>query len=196
MEFNCKYDERQLLRDMANGVHAAFDIVITHYQPIFYSAALKWTKDKALAKDIVQNVFINTWVFRQTLSRVENLEAYLFSILKRKCYLALAETDEVVRLKREWEEEAERLGYIEKNASQNPRVALLEEAVETLSPQRKMACSLYFFNGLSRRQVAEQMNLSLETVKTHIKKGRQDMLAFCKKRLPHSLVLLLAGKLL
>lgn len=48
----------------------------------------------------------------------------------------------------------------------------LREAIERLSDQRRRACELRYLRGLKYREIAVEMNISIETVKAHLHQAR------------------------
>ena len=51
-----------------------------------YSVAYQHLHDKALAQELVQDVFVKLWLNRAEIRRVENTEAYLLKALRNKVY--------------------------------------------------------------------------------------------------------------
>lgn len=48
----------------------------------------------------------------------------------------------------------------------------LRSAIEKLSEQRRRACEMRYLRGLKYREIAEEMNISIETVKAHLHQAR------------------------
>src|ERR1700749_3692615 len=74
------------------------DIFRSHEQAL-YTLALRLTKDEALAKDIIQEVFIKLWDIRHTIGEVENMDAFLFRLTRNKVMDFLRKTAADERLK-------------------------------------------------------------------------------------------------
>ncbi len=51
-----------------------------------YSVAYNYFRDKTMAQELVQDVFVNLWVKRAELSCIQDLGAYLFRCMKNRIY--------------------------------------------------------------------------------------------------------------
>ena len=51
-----------------------------------YSVAYSHLRDKALAQELVQDVFVKLWLNRDNIKPVENAEAYLLTAIRNKIY--------------------------------------------------------------------------------------------------------------
>ena len=77
-----------LLLQVEQGSSHAFDILYEKYWGQAYSNAYKRLKDPEQTKDIVQDVFINIWLKRET--HIDNFPAYVNTAV-RYCVFKLAE---------------------------------------------------------------------------------------------------------
>lgn len=78
-------NEFALLREIAAGDTAAFNVIYEHYSPTVCSFIKKYLRSQELSDDICQNVFIKIWEQREQLSTVTELGAWAFTIAKRQC---------------------------------------------------------------------------------------------------------------
>jgi len=78
-----KNEDKILLQQVAEGSTRAFDQLFEKYWQQAYSSAYKRLKNHDDAKDIVQEVFTNIWIKRQT-TQIENLPAYLHVAIRNK----------------------------------------------------------------------------------------------------------------
>ena len=64
----------------------------------------------------------------------------------------------------------------------------VQEAIRRLPPKQEMAVTLTYFNGLTYSEAADQMGLTVNTVKTHIRQAKARLLVLLSadaiKRLP------------
>lgn len=73
---------KETIEELAEGSHLAFQQVFSVFYPKVHAFAQGFIKNEADADDISQTVFINLWTKRESLSRVDNLDAYIYTIAK------------------------------------------------------------------------------------------------------------------
>jgi RNA polymerase sigma-70 factor (ECF subfamily) len=116
----------------------------------------------------VQEVFFKVWEKRKTLTEVERFDSYLFIIarnyiiseLRKKIAIPLG--DAVVET---FEEESK---APDKVLAHKQLTELVAKGMNLLPQQQKIAFALSRDEGLSHEEIAQQMELSKETVKKHI----------------------------
>lgn len=168
MDDDLKYDEKELLKQVAEGEESAFRKLFDLYKERFYAVALKMTRSDEVAEDIVQDVFMNIWSKREGLVDVVNPSSYFFTAVYRRVYhhyrkIALEKKLlQVVPPAKEWVNTTEEmvLAHEKKN--------LISEAIAKLPPQQQLAFKLSKQEGLSREDVAHQLHISPNTVKNHL----------------------------
>ena len=125
------------------------------------------------AEDIVQDVFLAI-LTHTNLSKVEYTKSYLFSCVKNSCVDYLRKLNVTDPLDVKTVDAAYYIGDLE--VIERERLLLkLEDAVKRLPEQRRNILKLYFYQGMSYGQVAEFTGLSVNTIKTHMKKAYQDL---------------------
>lgn len=146
--------------------------------------AFKIVRDWPAAEDIVQDFFIKCWQNRSTLRIEESFIAYAARSIRNRS-LNYLEKEEV----RQRHEGGDRLLHEDPQAAaalhqqkeeQNVR---LIGVIEGLPEQRRKVFMLIHFHHLTYSEAAERLELSVNTVKTHMK------LAYAALR--HSMLVLL-----
>lgn len=165
------YDEKELLTLISGGEGTAFRGLYELYKERFYGVALKMTQSDAVAKDIVQEVFLNIWKNRENLVHVDNPSSYLFTAVYRSVYQHFRK----VALERKFQQSAEKIESVENTTEEmvltHENNNLLSMAVSQLPPQQQMVFRLSREQGYSREDVAKYMNISPNTVKNHLAKA-------------------------
>ena len=140
----------------------------------FYGAlcnhAIGIVSDKTIAEDIVQECFITIWNTSLYFPQVQALTAYLYRSVHNNAlkYLRDKTTDDA-RLQK-W--------YDFYQAIEEELIRKLREKIVSLPEQRKTIL-LLSIDGLSIQEIAEQLNISVNTVKTQKKRAY----AYLKKHL-------------
>ncbi|MBN8836347.1 MAG: RNA polymerase sigma-70 factor [Sphingobacteriia bacterium] len=162
-------NEKELFAQMATGNEAAFTQIFYYYTQRIYQYIFTKTKSKTVTEEIVQEVFIKLWKKREDLSHIENHQSYIFSMAANKTYdwLKKMALEEKIRL-HTWQTIQDFSNITEETLNLNESKELIDEAVEHLSPQRKKIFLLSREHGLSRAEIAEELNLSINTVNNHL----------------------------
>ena len=130
--------------------------------------ALKLSKNRYVAEEILQEIFLKLWTNRIQLPEVQNIGTYIFVMVKNRTLDHLRKIANESRLFNEvWHtisEEQELSGLLDVKDS----MRLIEKAVGQLSPQKQKIFYLSRSEGLSHRQIAEKCSLSESTVKNHL----------------------------
>lgn len=135
--------------------------------------AVYYIHDPEASEDIVQEIFVRIWEKRGQLIGIENIQGYLVSSIKNGClnYIKRKQIeDRHLRafLLRELEEE-----------HHDPKLLIdkVYRLLEQLPPKRKEVLKLHIIEAKSYAEIAEVLDISLNTVKDHLKKAH----AFLKK---------------
>ncbi len=123
--------------------------------------AKKIVKDEYLAEDIVQDVFLKLWRSNSVFPNEISLKAYIYLSTRNHCI-------DFLRLKRPLMGEIELALDIEEEANivlKEEAFRLLEVAISKLAPQSRTIIMLSM-DGLSIQEIAEKLNISVNTVKT------------------------------
>ena len=160
-------DENLLLR-LQEGNVKAFSCLFDFYNSLLFALAYRYLKSKEDAEDAVQYTFMKIWEERERLSFTGGTRSLLFTILKNYIMNELRHQQIVlvkhVELKNESEESKDDLfeGIAKKDIYQH-----LQQAIDNLPPQKREICRLKLETDLTNQQIADKMNISIDTVKSH-----------------------------
>lgn len=158
----------ELLILLQKGSERAFTTIYERYHKLLYVVAYKYLKDNDAAKDAVQQIFLKFWESRSLFSININLRNYLYTMLKN--HLLNEIRNNYTALEKNYELAQETIKY------ENEILAKLEEkelteqlyrAVDGLPEQKKVVCLYKLRDSLSNQEIAEKMQISIPTVKTH-----------------------------
>lgn len=187
-----KNSDIKLAENFRNGDHQAFQKVFHQfYRPLVFFAE-KLIRNRSEAEDIVVVTMSKLWGIHRNFDTILNVQAFLYITVRNQClnYLKKQQTD------------SRNATLFEHLLSSNEDFVLsqmvhqeiLEEiktAIDTLSAQRKQVLLLIFYENMSQQEIAEKMNLSLNTVRnTKAQALEQLRKVLFKKRMLVFLVLL------
>ncbi len=158
----------ELLILLQKGNERAFTAIYERYHKLLYVLAYKYLKDNDTAKDAVQQIFLKLWESRSLFSIHINLRNYLYTMLKnhllneiRNNYTALEKNYELAQETIEYENE------ILSKLEEKEMTEQLYRAIDSLPEQKKAVCLYKLKVSLSNQEIAEKMQISIPTVKTH-----------------------------
>ncbi len=172
-----------ILLGLNKGDKVAFSKVFKNYHRLLYALAFRYLKSEGAAMDAVQNAFMVLWEKRESLNFDTNLRSLLFTILKN--YVL----NEIRHNKIVYEKQYE-ISQLESNkeidisdAIENKEMkALLYTSIQKLPFQERKVCLLKIVNGMTNQEIAERLNITIPTVKSHytqaIKKLRNEIGGF------------------
>lgn len=186
------YTEKDLLQAVVQGDKDAFTRLFNNYRDKIYSISYELTGSSAIAEEIVQDVFLKIWLKRSALSDVTHFSAYLFTSTRNFVFTALKR----IALRREVETNASQgapafYDDSENRLLQKEYTAVLASAIQRLPPQQRQVYQLAREQGCKREEIATRLNLSPETVKSHLAQALRSIRAYCLARLDITIALLL-----
>ncbi|WP_455640967.1 RNA polymerase sigma-70 factor [Parabacteroides sp.] len=151
------------------------------------------------AENIVQDVFTELWEKREILSMPVNLIAYLFTTIKNKCLNHLRHKMIVQETANQLQEEyiitlrmnLNSLEVFDQNIfSEQDIEKIITRALNTLSPKCKEIFIMSKIEGKKQKQIAEELNISINTVETQIGIAYKKLRVELKNYLPLFIFLL------
>lgn len=173
-------NEKVLLKMIAAGDERAFRELFDLYKERFYAVVLKMTGSDDVAKDIVQDTFMNIWDKRESLADVENPSAYFFTAVYRKVYYHYRKVAQEKKLLEQASPINVSVNTTEEMVLAHESNELISEAFEKLPPQQKLVFRLSRQEGLSREDVARQLHISPNTVRNHLAEAVKFIRAFLR----------------
>jgi len=167
-------DENELVRRISDSDHEAFkELFLRYYRPLALYAR-KFVVPES-AGDLVQECFFQFWLNRKSFIVHTSLKAYLFAMLRHRCYHELKkkaalqhyENDTLQRLRyEEWRyfETEESIFYFD-------LIEKTKKSFDKLPPKCREVFELSRQRGLSNKDIAENLQISQKMVEKQITKA-------------------------
>lgn len=134
-----------------------------------YSVAYNYFRDQTTAQELVQDVFVNVWMKRAELARVQDLGAYLYRCMKNRIYDqfdTLASREKLIRnATRQYTEE---VNATEETVAYEETLALLNQEIAKLPSTTRTIFKLSRFDRYTNEEIARHMQVSAKAVEYHI----------------------------
>lgn len=141
-----------------------FDI---HFRKLYLPLgmfALRIVEDADTAEDLVAHSFANVWQKLNEGLEIKNFKTYMYQTVRNECLLHLKNKKETVGLENIYEVDEETIDTSEMDAK-------IWKAIDKLPPKCRMVFLLSKRDGLSNEEIAEEMGISIKTVKNQMTKA-------------------------
>jgi RNA polymerase sigma-70 factor (family 1) len=174
--------QKSLLAGLKTGDENAFNGIYEAYSKPMYLKILSMVKDKDIADELLQELFIRLWDNRGKILPEKAFQSYLYTITKNLVYnyfRKVASDNSLIEqlLLRGTERylNAEEL-LLNKETSE-----LLKNAIDQLSPQRKLVFELCKIEGKSYDEASKILGISVATINSHMTKSLQSIKSYLIK---------------
>lgn len=162
------------------GDRAAFCQIVERYQNLLCSLAYSAVGDLKHSEDIAQETFIEAWKKLDSLNDPEKLKSWLCGILRfkashfrrKEATQPVAGADELDGIDEQGGEQSEHI-KIEDDAISAQEQALLWQALENMPETYREPLILFYREHHSVEHVASQLDLTEDTVKQRLSRGRK-----------------------
>lgn len=133
------------------------------------SFALGYVNNRDEAEDIVQAAFLNVWEQKNLWDDFESAKAYMFRSVRNKALnykkhqkVRQEFVPEIQLRMKEWKT------YQDSGTTTKRKVEIIREGVQELPKRRREIFKLSRENGLTYREIADVLEISIKTVETQI----------------------------
>jgi RNA polymerase sigma-70 factor (family 1) len=173
-------EDMELLQGIRQNDAGAFRQLFDRYWQLLFQLANRKIAHAPDAEDIVQELFIELWRKKEPLVLSVSLQSYLVSCIYLKIF-------QHFRKKGFQEKHYEDFARYEAQIKESPEAAdltnhafeteygklqdIIAQTVAMMPPQMQNVFSLKHYRGMTANDIAAELNISPESVKTHLKLG-------------------------
>lgn len=162
-------NELFLRKTFEQDVNAGISLLFRQYYPMLCSHAVRYVSSKAIAEDIVSDVFYEFQVDQRYQTITTSFRAYLFTTVRNRAF-------DYVRADMKRPTSLDNAKLIPANINQNPDSITqyeelyhdVEKAINAMPLQRRKIYVMHRFEGKKYQEIADELNLSLRTIEAHI----------------------------
>lgn len=162
-------NDLEMLQLMVSGSEHAFTEIYNRYWKRLIALAYSHTKDKFLAEEIVQEVFLSLWKRKDTLA-IRSLDSYLATAIKFSVFKHFSSSNRQARIV---ESITGHTGYYLPDELLEAK--FLEEYINQIVEQLPEKCKLVYMYSrnqeMSVKEIAAEMNIAEKTVEAHLTKA-------------------------
>lgn len=167
--------EFDMVQKLKQGDRAAFEVIFYKYSQPLVNFAKRELKSDQLVDDVVQDVFVKLWTNRQDLNPNLSIKGFLFTCLKNRI-LNTIRTEKNIILKHS--------GFSLRKEHTSPSAdsemiisdyTLSVNSFVSKAPKMKQRILQLSMQGYTNKEISEQVNLSVNTVKTYLSELRRSI---------------------
>lgn len=183
--------ESLLIKKIREGDEYAFEIAFLKYYSPMCKYIWKYVRSEALAEEIIQEVFAIVWETRFNLDPGGHLRGLLYEMARNKAldYIKHQKIADqyIAEAKKERKETSHTtIGFDEHN--NKPLVDDAREAINDLPPKARQIYKLNREEGLTYKEIAGYLDISIKTVESHMRRVLQILRDRLAKYLPLFLI--------
>jgi len=177
-------EDGELIERLCKREEQAFKEIVEKYKSLVFNACFNILQNSMDAEDIAQEVFIEIYESINKFRAESKLSTWLYRIAVNKS-LNHARKHKWRVMVKSFEDNAgrgtkDKIGEIEdKNSGDSPfnieykeRASVLQQALDSLAENQRIAFTLSKFEDLSYQQISEIMNLSMPSVESLIHRAK------------------------
>lgn len=170
--------DQELAAKLAEEGEPVFREIYIRYWEKLYILAHRRLNSRMEAEEIVQEVFCNLWLKRESLVLSKGLQNYLAVAVKYEVINRMAKQARVnTYLKAAASEQSELDHATVQSLDLEELTAQLQLRIEALPEKCQLIFRLRHEEGYSQRQIAAEMQVSEKTVEAHLAKARKTLRA-------------------
>ncbi|ABR47858.1 RNA polymerase, sigma-24 subunit, ECF subfamily [Alkaliphilus metalliredigens QYMF] len=162
----------ELIKQIKAGDREAFKALYDQYANYTIRVATGITRNKMVAADAVQETFIRVYNNINSFDEDKPFEPWLYRILINECNRILKNQSKTIPISNYLEEHA---GIVEEDVYKFEEYEELYTAVNELDDMNRIPIILKYLEGFTELQIADTLNLNVNTVKSRLFKGREKL---------------------
>ncbi len=143
-----------------------------NYKGLYYHA-MSFIKDEDASKDLVNDVFEYFWVNRKEIDISYSAKSLLYSMVRNRAINYLKHED--VKRKHVDFQIANSTQELEEYENYELLIDKIKQSIKNLPPQGRIVFDMCFVQNYSYKEIAEELDISINTVKTHISKSMKKL---------------------
>lgn len=149
---------------------SAFDQLFRDNYSDLVHYAHRFMRDQNRSEDVVQDLFVDLWNKRQQLSHVESMPAYLRRSTQFKCFDQLRKDKRNPVSEFEFPKDLKSSDdlSIEEEMISKEKITHIRKVIDTLPDKGRSVFLMSRSDGMSYKEIAETLDVSLKTVEYHM----------------------------
>jgi RNA polymerase sigma-70 factor (ECF subfamily) len=167
-----KVDKDILIQAKAGDLHA-FEYILSFYEKAIYNYVLRIVRNSQNAKDITQETFIKVYTHRKDIDPEKNIKTWIFTIATNTAYDLLRGKKRKNEIS--IDEDDETISSLQTYYVQEGLISDVDKALTQINSEYRKVLVLFYQQGFEYKEIAEILGVPINTVKTHISRGKEQL---------------------
>lgn len=164
--------DKKLISDVKKGKSDSFALLVNKYQLKIRRLGLSFFKNTTDAEDFVQDVFIKIYTNIKSFRGDSLFSTWLMRVAYNTAINSIKRKKEYVSLAEDYELEDSDLNPEERHI-RKLMIEAVQESLREIPKKFSLCLDLYFFYDFSYADISDVLDLSLNTVKSHIFRAKK-----------------------
>jgi RNA polymerase sigma-70 factor (ECF subfamily) len=165
--------DKDIVIRLKHGDMEAFESLVSFYEKAVYNYCLRLIGEASHAKDITQDTFIKIYTHHKKIDTEKNIKSWIFTIATNTAYDFLR--SHKGRKSINLEEDNETFHVLATYTNTEGLITDVNKALDAIKLEYKNPIVLYYKQGFDYKEIAEILSLPINTVKTHISRGKEQL---------------------
>jgi RNA polymerase sigma-70 factor (family 1) len=191
---NAATDDKDLIPSLKEGDEQAFSCIYHKYHRQLYFIAIKYLKDPDLAEDVVQDVFVKLWSYREHLKEELSVKGFLITSMRNLILNSIRNKKAQILKHLDLQQKAEvSRNDVEDTVALTEYERIVETGINELSPAKQKIFRLRTLDGLDNGEISMQLGISINTVKFQFSQASKFLREYLKKNAEINSVMAFCG---
>ncbi len=173
--FHKKLEEKSvsdLVTALRTGSEPAFRELFNRYGGKVFRYVMRFVPTEPVAEELMQDVFMKVWNYRENLDAAQSFNNFLFRITKNHILNYLRDTQRDVALNKEYRLSLSSFhNAVEESLIHEEYIELANKAIALLPDKRRSIFIMSRLEGKSYEQIAQALDISKDTVRLQMIKS-------------------------
>ena len=168
---------RPQLEKMISGDLLAYEAILLEFEKPIFNHLIRLTKDSDIASDLLQETFIRLYNNRSKIDIDDNFKNWLYRVATNIAYDYFRKKKRENLVSIDDEATSETIEFEISYSSLDKEILGidLENALDDIRPHYRNILLLYYREGFSYEEIAGILELPINTIKTHLRRARQEL---------------------
>ncbi|MFD1001114.1 RNA polymerase sigma factor [Ohtaekwangia kribbensis] len=185
-----------LVTALRTGSEPAFRELFNRYAGKVFRYVMRFVPAEPVAEELMQDVFMKVWNYRENLDASQSFNNFLFRITKNHILNHLRDMQRDVALNKEYRLSLSSFhNAVEESLIHEEYIALANKAIALLPDKRRSIFIMSRLEGMSYEQIAQALDISKDTVRLQMIKSIKSIREYLRLHVDVPIGIVISGLL-
>ena len=167
---------------MLNGDHAALKALLHAYHNYLVVVGLRYLSDRQRVEDVIHDVFADLWNSKRETQITSGVKSFLRGAVVNKCLAIIRKENRITLVEEHDYSLADSMASADQILDRDNLKKIVDEIVERLPEKCRQVFVLSRVDGLSQKEIADQLGISKKTIENHMTKALKTLRSELKRK--------------